>query len=241
MTEVVGTDIPQGPEVKWYFGGVSTSVTHTVSAGEVSAGGFALTETAEFGSIIGTVNGTAKAIKEYKTSTSTAATESTGCDFIGYSGIAESDVVVLYYVGNETTGLTHIASCTDVKCDSNASTKTAAVHGQATKLNSVGPLENTADLEEFYYNMDFVGAILGDLVSNSPASGKTKWTNKTTGVKKMGALIGKRYNSSNQVIYKWFLIGAQATGVSGSFPTEDMYKRSMKFMIDWWTESKVVA
>ena len=241
MTDVVGTDIPQGPEVKWYQGGVAVVVNHTVTAPEASAGGFALDENAEFGSIVGTVNGNVKSFLEYTTSTSVPASEAAGCGFVGYAAIAESDVVVLYYVGNETVTLTQIASCKDVKCDSVASTKTAAVHGQATKLNTVGALSNTADLEEFYYSQEFVTAIMGDQISNSPASGKEKWTNKTHGVRKIGALVGKRVNTLNQVIYKWFLIGAQATDVSGSFMTEDMYTRSMKFMIDYWTEAKVVA
>lgn len=226
MTDVVGTDIPQGPEVKWYSGGVSKTetFTHTDEATET------LAKTAEYGSVIATLDGVPVGIEETgdEDAGTTAITVAAADD-------ASGDLVV-YYIDIQTTALTHIASCQDVKMDSSASTKTAAVHGQATKLNSVGVLENSADLEEFYYSQAFVKTLMGEQFSNSPASGKEKWTNKTSGVHKIGALVGKRRNTDSEVIYKWFLIGAQATGVSGTFPTEDMYKRSMKFLVDYWTE-----
>jgi hypothetical protein len=236
MTDVVGSDIPQGPEVKWYEGGVAVKEEIAATAGQTSIT-LASSATAEFGSTLLTVNGSQTEHLEIATGT-TPATEASGTTKITFSALTLNDVVELFYIKTSGTGnsLVHIASCTDVKCDSNASTKTAAVHGQATKLNSIGALENTADLEEFYYNAVFTGAIMGDLFADAPITGGYKWTNKIHGVKKIGALVGKRVNSSNEVIYKWFLIGAQATGISGTFPTEDMYKRSMKFMVDYWSE-----
>jgi hypothetical protein len=227
MTEVVGTDIPQGPEVKWYYGGVSLSETFTHTSGSET-----LDKTAEYGSCIGTLDGVPVELEE-------TGDETAGTTAVTMAGSEAAGSLVVYYIDKETTGLTHIASCQDVKCDSSASTKTAAVHGQSTKLNTVGALENTSDLEELYYNQEFVSVLMGNKYTACPSTGAgiTKWTNKTSGVHKIGALVGKRTTTAGVVIYKWFLIGAQATGVSSSFPTEDMYKRSLKFMVDYWVEA----
>lgn len=236
MTDVTGSDVPQGREVKWYAGGVATTETVTVDAADVTAGGFALTGTAEYGSVVATVNGTPTAIVEYSTNKDTPATETTGCDFVGYTGIAEGDVVVLHYIDIATTTLTQVAACLDVKFSASADTKAASVHGQANKLNSVGAVENTAELSEFYYNQNFVAMCIGDQLTGSPAAQKKTFTTKFTGVRKIGALVGKRFSAAGNVVYKWFIVGAQATGLDGEFPTEDYYKRSMRFQADYLTE-----
>ncbi|HQJ88732.1 MAG TPA: hypothetical protein PLY91_09355 [Methanoregulaceae archaeon] len=235
MTDVTGTDIPKGREVKWYFGGVASSETHTVTAQEATALGFALSGTADYGSVIAQVGSTVTAVTEYTTSTSTPADEENGCGFIGYSGITEGDVVTIKYVAVGVTPLTHIASCQDVSLSSSADTKKASVQGQSNKLSSVGAVENTATLNELVYNEAFVSAILGDAVSASPATGKEKWTNAFSGMKKIGALVGKRLNAAGAVAKKWFLVGAQANDVGQDFPTEDYYKRSMSFDVDYFT------
>lgn len=236
MTDITGTDVPQGLEVKWYAGGVATNESHTVTSEEATALGFALAGTAEYGSVVATVNGTPTAIVEYKTNKDTPATEAGGCDFVGYTGIAENDVVELFYIATDATALKQVAACLDVKFSASADTKQAAVHGQVNKLNSVGAVTNTADMSEFYYNQDFVTMCIGDQVADSPAVGKKTFTTKFTGVRKIGALVGKRYNATGTVVYKWIIVGAQATGVDSDFPTEDRYKRSMKFQADYLTE-----
>ncbi|WP_292366075.1 MULTISPECIES: hypothetical protein [unclassified Methanoculleus] len=236
MADITGSDVPRGQEVKWYAGGVATTETITVAAAAVTAGGFALTGTAEYGSVVATVNGTPTAIIEYLTSSATPATEAGGCDFVGYTGITEGDVVVLYYIDVGATTLTQVAACLDVKFSASADTKTAAVHGQANKLNSVGAVENTADLSEFYYNQTFVAMCIGDQVTGSPAAEKKTFTTRFTGVRKIGALVGKRANAAGTIVYKWFIVGARATGLDSEFPTEDNYKRSMRFQADYLTE-----
>lgn len=245
MTDIVGSDIPQGNEVRWYAGGAAVTETHTVTAGEVSAAGFALSTSAvaEYGSVVGTVDGVFTAILEKKTNKDTAATEATGCDFVGYTGITEGDVVVLRYVDTHTTALTHIASCQDVGCDSSAEKKTAAIHGQANKITSIGAVENTATLTELEYSLAFVAACQGNYVSGTPIAGATvgKWTNAFTGMNKIGALVGKRVNSAGTVTEKWFLIGCQAEKQSAKFPTNDFYSKDFSFAVDYFTTADLTA
>jgi hypothetical protein len=237
MTEVVGSDIPQGPEVKWYAGGV---LMHETSTGATGATGYTYASgaTGEYGSAVVLVNGVGVTHKEV-----TPGTDAGGATAVTFSALAAASTLEVYFVKTSGTGnsLIHVASCQDVKCDASATTKSAAVHGQATKLNSVGAIENTADLEELYYNGDLVNLAMGNYFADVPATGGYKWTNKFNGSKKIGALVGKRTNSAGTVTYKWFLIGAQTTGVSASFPTEDMYKRSVKFLVDFWVEVDLVA
>jgi len=231
MADVISDYVPKGTEVKWYAGGQVAQISHTVTSGEASAKGFALggTYLLEYGSVWCTVNDVATAVIENKTDISTAATESTGCDFVKFASLAEGNVVVVYGV-DISTGytLTHIASCKDVKSDTKASSKKEAVHGQSTKLVTVGTAESTATLEALMYTPDFVALVFGDSVV-SPATGWKKWSNKTHGFKTIGCLVGKRFSSAGAVVDKFFLIGALANSYGQTFPTEDMYKESFGF------------
>jgi len=236
MADIVGSDIPKGQEVKWYHGAEVATETITVTAGMVTAGGAALTGTAEYGLVVGTVDGVATAIINYKTDKNTPATEVTGTDFVGYAGITEGDILIVDYVKTSTTPLTHIASCGNVKSGAKADTKTAAVHGQATKISAVGAAENTAELERFTYDQAFVAANLGDQLTGSPTGTKTTWTNKYRGFKKIGCLLGIRRNAAGTPIYKWALVGAQATDMSKESNAEDFYKDSFKYAVDYLIE-----
>lgn len=242
MADVVAADIPIGTEVKWYGGGVVAQVDKTVSAGEASAKGFALggTYLAEYGSVWCTINDVQVKVTENKTDISTAATETTGCDFVKFDTLAENDVVSVYFVDISTVTLTHVASSKDVKGDTKASSKKEAVHGQSTKLVTVGVAESTASLEQLMYTTGFVGLVFGDSIVDSPNSGWSKHSNKTHAFKKIGALVGKRRNSSGVVIDKFFLIGAYANSYGQSFPTEDMYKESFAFDCDYVQRARKV-
>ncbi len=235
MADVVDTDVPKGTEVKWYGGGEIAQISHTVTAGEVTATGFALggTYLMEFGSIWIEVNDIATSCLEFFGTGSTPATEASGSNFIKYSGIAENDVVVIYGVDISTVTLKHVASCKDVKADSKASSKKEAVHGQATKITTVGTVESTASLEQLMYTLDFVGLVFGQTLVSSPTSLWSKWSNKTRGFQKIGCLVGKRKNTSGVVIDKFFLVGALANSYGQTFPTEDLYKESFGFDCDY--------
>lgn len=233
MADVVAADVPKGTEVKWYGGGVVAQETVTVSSGQASANLISLAKLAEFGSVWLVVDGVPTGVFERFGGATVAATEATGCDSINYTGLTEGQVCDIYYVDIETTGLTHVASSKDVKADTKASSKKEAVHGQSTKLVTVGVAESTASLEQLTYTLDFVGLLFGDVLTDGPKSGWKTMSNKSTGFKKIGCLVGKRVNSSSAVIDKFFLIGATANSYGQTFPTEDMYKESFAFDVDY--------
>lgn len=239
MADVVATDVPKGTEVKWYGGGVVAQETVTVSAGQASANLIELTKAAEFGSVWLVVAEVPTACFERYGGATVAATEETGTDSINYTGLAEGDVCDIYYVDVETTGLTHVASSKDVKSDTKASSKKEAVHGQSTKLVTVGVAESTATLEQLTYTLDFVGLLFGDVLADSPKSGWKKLSNKSSGFAKLGVLVGKRFNYSSEVIDKFFLVGATANSYGQTFPTEDMYKESFAFDVDYILRSRM--
>lgn len=240
MADVVSADVPKGTEVKWYGGGVVAQETVTVSAGQASANYIALTKLAEYGSVWIEVNGVATGVFERGADGVTAATEADGTDGINYTGLKAGDVVDIYYVDVETAGLTHVASSKDVKSDTKASSKKEAVHGQSTKLVTVGVTESTASLEGLMYTLDFVGLVFGDVLADSPNSGWKKLSNKSSGFSKIGALVGKR-SVDNVVVDKFFLIGATANSYGQTFPTEDMYKESFAFDCDYIQRARKTA
>ena len=233
MADVIADNVPKGTEVKWYGGGVVAQETVTVSAGQASANLITLTKTADFGSVWLVVDEVPTAVFERNGGATTAADETSGTDSINYTGLTEGDVCDIYYVDIETTGLTHVASSKDVKADTKASSKKEAVHGQSTKLVTVGVAESTASLEQLTYTLDFVGLLFGDVLTDGPKSGWKTMSNKSTGFKKIGCLVGKRFNSSSAVIDKFFLVGATANSYGQTFPTEDMYKESFAFDVDY--------
>ena len=239
MADVVAADVPKGTEVKWYGGGVVAQETVTVSAAQASANLITLTKTADFGSVWLVVDEVPTAVFERNGGATTAADETSGTDSINYTGLKEGQVCDIYYVDIETTGLTHVASSKDVKADTKASSKKEAVHGQSTKLVTVGVAESTATLEQLTYTLDFVGLLFGDVLADSPKSGWKKLSNKSSGFAKLGVLVGKRFNSSSEVIDKFFLIGATANSYGQTFPTEDMYKESFAFDVDYILRSRM--
>ena len=239
MADVVAANVPKGTEVKWYGGGVVAQETITVSAGQASANLLTLAKTAEYGSVWIEVDGVPTAVFERNGGATTAADETSGTDSINYNGLVAGDVVDIYYVDVETTGLTHVASSKDVKADTRASSKKEAVHGQSTKLVTVGVAESTATLEQLTYTLDFVGLLFGDVLADSPKSGWKKLSNKSSGFAKLGVLVGKRFNSSSEVIDKFFLVGATANSYGQTFPTEDMYKESFAFDVDYILRSRM--
>jgi hypothetical protein len=230
MADVVAADVPQGTEVKWYGGGAVAQVDLTGMTGTAAVLGG--TYLAEFGSLWVTVNDVQVSVIERKASAD--ATETTGADaFTLPASVGATDVVVAYFVDIQTVTLRHVATCKDVSASTSASSSKEAVHGQTTKLTTVGVAESTASMEQLTYTLDFVGMLFGDTLASSPVSGWSKWSNKTHAFKKIGALVGKRRNSSGVVIDKFFLYGAQANSYDQTFPTEEMYTESFNFDVDF--------
>lgn len=229
MTLVVGTDIPTGDEVKIYSGG---EIKNKEELTEVS-GIITLSKNAEFGSVYVTdVDGAPTSqMKELQTDGVTPATETTGTKKVRTS-TAGSATYYAYYIDNETTGLTQIAACRDIKSPLGIDTMEIEIHGTGSKLKKTGATERTADLEELDYNDTFISTIFGDSVTGSPAAGDTKFITKYTGTRKIAAIVGKQYQAA-VLKRKWFLVGCQVTKIDGSFPAENYYARSMSFLVDY--------
>lgn len=232
MTEIVGSDIPTGDEVKWYIGGGEATQITAEELTPDASGNITLAHKAEFGSVfvVDADDDPTMDITELQTDLS-AATEASGCEKVGCNADASGNTVYAYYV-DITAALTQVAACKDVKTSMSVDEKEEAVHGQVTKLKKVGATSRTADLEELDYNDDFIAAIFGDQKADSPATGNKKWTDNFTGVKKISLLVGKR-TVSGTLKKKYFLIGCQATKLDQDFPTEDYYAKSFSFLVDY--------
>ena len=236
MSDIVGTDIPTGDEVKWYQGGAQiTNEELTVDASNQ----ITLSKKAEFGSVwVLKADGlVTDQMLEFQADGTTPATDADGTNMVT-TGDTSGNKNYAYYVDIETTALTQVAACKDVKTAMSVDTKEGAVHGQVTKLKKVGATSRTADLEELDYNDDFIAAIFGDQATATPAAGDKKWTDNFTGVKKIAVLVGKQLQSA-VLKKKYFLIGCQATKLDQDFPTEDYYAKSFSFLVDYMMSVEV--
>ncbi len=147
-------------------------------------------------------------------------------------GIAENDVVVIKYIAIAATAMSHIATSQGGNASISADTTSAAIDGQAIKIKSVGAADCTCTLNEVDYNEDFVAAVIGTKLANDIASGKSSWSNAFQGFNTIGALVGIERNSSDAVVKKYGLIGAQGNNAGFEFATEDYYKKNYSFQVD---------
>lgn len=240
MTDYSGTDTTQGKEVKWYWGGAQATETVTVDGTDVSNGYIALAAKAEYGSVQLSVDGTFTGCVEYSdTAGATLATDSAGTQSIKYTGIAESQVLTIYYLDISATTLSQVAMCKDVKTSWKADTKKEPVQGQSNKIQVSGVMEQTATLNSLYYNQTLLNAFCGDQVTD--ASGNKRWSSKHNAFSEVGALVGKKEDSSGNVVKKWFLYGVTAEGMDMEFNTDDFYKKSFTLLVDDFMEYEPVS
>ena len=236
MTDVTASDLSRGPEVKWYGGAVAASETKTIDAGMVSAGGFALAKTADYGMCVVVVNDVQTAYTGFQTDATTPATETSGIDFIKYSGITLADVVDVYYIGTDTTGLIHVASAQDIKTSSKASTEQQAVHGQTNKITITGTTEHSGSFSQLQMTSALKTIFVGARTVG-PKAGEYVWSNKITGFKSGIALVGKKLDASGNVVHKWGCIDVSFSGHDQDFPTEGTYTDSFTinigYLIEW--------
>lgn len=215
MVDIVGDDLTIGDYIKWYLGGVYQSFSHTVSGDEETATMVDIPDsgTAAYGSVVGTVNGTVTAFLNYQTG-GDAATDTTGTQLFGYSGIAADDVLEVYYVEIGSSALTHHATCDKVSPSKSADKKTYSVFGQKNKITVTGSSENTVSMSGLFYDQTFRAAVFGDQVTGSPIASKKTFTDQFSGFNSIGALVGKKYNTSGTLIGLIYLIGVKANSFS---------------------------
>lgn len=239
MVTVVGSDIPTGDEVKWYMGGAEATLIQEDLV--ESSGIITLSNKAEFGSVVVVDADGAMTTDMLELTTlgspNVAASESTGTSYVDTGGAAAT--VTAYYLDIATTALVQVMACKDVSTNLSIDTKETEVHGQTQKLQKTGAATRTASLEEVDYNDTLVGAIFGDLIANSPVATDVKWTDNFTATKKIGALVGKQYQSG-VLIKKWYLMGCQVSKIDSSFPTADFYTKSMDFLVDYMVSTTLV-
>lgn len=238
---IVGSDIPTGNEVKWWMGGAEATLITAEALVADASGNITLSKDAEFGGVfvVDASDDPTEDIIELQTDGVTAATEVSHTKIVGLNVATPADAsgntYYAYYLDVETTDLVQVMACKDVSTSMEIDTVETEVHGQVQKLKKTGAANRTVSLEEVDYDVNLVKAIFGDSHANSPSTGKTKWIDNFTGVKKIGALVGVR-TVSGTIKKKWFLMGCQVTSLEHSFPTADYYAKSLEFMVDYMLE-----
>lgn len=230
MTSIVGSDIPSGDEVTWYYGGTQITAEACVE----TAGVITLAKTAEYGSVfvVDSLGDPTTQMLELNEAGDGEASEALGTFKVQTSAAGEATVYA-YYVDIETSSLVELFACQDVKSSMSMDTKVAEVHGQITKLKKTGATDRTVTLTELDYSDAFIGAIFGDYVSDSPASGDKKWNDNHQGVTKIACLVGKQY-VAGVLARKYILIGCQVSKLDSNFPTADYYAKDMEFLVDYF-------
>jgi hypothetical protein len=230
----VGSDAPYSADVKWYAGGTQAAETRTVTSSEASNKYVELAKTAEYGSVVATLNGTMVEFRELQSDHSTESTNTSDTDFIlfGTGVIAENDVLVIHYIDVETAtpAIVHVATCMDVSIPMSAETKSQAVQGQSTELQKVGSIKTTMTMEKVQMDLILLGQACGDLMTDD--DGNVKWTNAFHGFNKIGCIIGEEQNSAGVLKRKWIVYGATCSGLTFDMPVNDFYKESLEFAVD---------
>lgn len=237
--EYNGDDATHGKNVKWYQGGSQKTETKTLTGTDESNGYIALAAKAEYGSVQLKVDGVFTACDQFSDVAGvTPATDAAGVQSIEYSGLAEDDEVVLYYL-DITTDIVQVGICKDVKSSWSADSTKEVVHGQSNKLTISGVMEQTAELEALYYNQTLVNSFCGDQVTDT--AGNKQFSTKYSAFSKIGALVGIKTDGSGNVTKKWFLYGCEPDGMDKEFPADGLYSESFKLNVDDYCEFEIAA
>ncbi len=230
-TYISGDDIPVGAEVKWYYGGVRRSEERIVTANEAANGLLLLTYSAEYGSVVGTVNGVPTLLKQL-TPTDAPATDSTGTWAVAYSGMKSGDRLSIEYLDTTSTTsvyLTHIATGTGVSTGLVLDTREEAVDGRPYKHRRTGAATRTATLGELWYSDALLAAFFGDLlVSETDGS---LWTDEFQTSKIVPAIVGK-WMQNGEVRKKYFLLSCQSISAAQTLATENYYTNRFDLLVE---------
>ena len=209
---------PTGSEVKWYTG---TARCEQIPADtdDVTALGFSLASTAEYGIIeVYDSDNNLLTVGQCKTNKDTAATESTGCDFIYYADIENEAVYTVYYV-DIGTALAAIANAQDINSSLSADTDSQAIAGEYRKKQAVGASDQTMTVNQLFVTETFLRSICGDNYTDATTSTTlvVNSSHKTT-FNAISAIIGKRLDSSGRIQRKWGYFDVKATSLAFNNP-----------------------
>ena len=227
-TYISGNDIPVGSEVKWYHGGVLRSEERIVTAKEAVNGLLLLAHPAEFGSVVGTVNGTPTLLKQL-TADDDPATDSTGTGAVAYSSMKSGDRLSIDYLDTKSAPLKHIATGTGVSTGLVLDTREEAVDGRLYKHRRTGTATRTATLEELWYSDALLAAFFGDLlISKTDGS---LWTDEFQTSKIVPAIVGK-WVQNGEVRKKYFLLSCQSASAAQTLATEGYYTNRFDLLVE---------
>jgi hypothetical protein len=227
-TYISGNDIPVGSEVKWYHGGILRSEERIVTANEAANGLLLLAHPAEYGSVVGTVNGTPTLLKQL-TPTDAPATDATGTGAVAYSNMTSGDRLSIDYLDTKSAPLKHIATGTGVSTGLVLDTREEAVDGRLYKHRRTGTATRTATLEELWYSDALLAAFFGDLlVSETDGS---LWTDEFQTSKIVPAIVGK-WVQNGEVRKKYFLLSCQSASAAQTLATETYYTNRFDLLVE---------
>ena len=227
-TYISGNDIPVGGEVKWYHGGILRSEERIVTANEAANGLLLLAHPAEYGSVVGTVNGTPTLLKQL-TPADAPATDSTGTGAVAYSNMTSGDRLSIDYLDTTSAALKHIATGTGVSTGLVLDTREEAVDGRLYKHRRTGTATRTATLEELWYSDALLAAFFGDLlVSETDGS---LWTDEFQTSKIVPAIVGK-WVQNGEVRKKYFLLSCQSASATQTLATEGYYTNRFDLLVE---------
>ena len=227
-TYISGNDIPIGSEVKWYHGGVLRSEERIVTTNEAANGLLLLAHPAEYGSVVGTVNGTPTLLKQL-TADDDPATDSTGTGAVAYSSMKSGDRLSIDYLDTKSAPLKHIATGTGVSTGLVLDTREEAVDGRLYKHRRTGTASRTATLEELWYSDALLAAFFGDLlVSETDGS---LWTDEFQTSKIVPAIVGK-WVQGGEVRKKYFLLSCQSASAAQTLATEGYYTNRFDLLVE---------
>ncbi len=227
-TYISGNDIPVGSEVKWYHGGILRSEERIVTANEAANGLLLLAHPAEYGSVVGTVNGTPTLLKQL-TADDDPATDRTGTGAVAYSSMKSGDRLSIDYLDTKSAPLTHIATGTGVSTGLVLDTREEAVDGRLYKHRRTGTATRTATLEELWYSDALLAAFFGDLlISKTDGS---LWTDEFQTSKIVPAIVGK-WMQNGEVRKKYFLLSCQSASAAQTLATEGYYTNRFDLMVE---------
>jgi len=225
MTIIVGSDIPTSSQIVWHAGGVHIP-TGTEEQTEVD-GEIDLATVAEYGSVVVLdADGVETATCVELDSLGAPATQATGTTSVETSATG-TDKVYPDYVSIDTA-LIEVFATKDVKFSAAIDEFSEAIQGQVDKVKATGAAGWDMTVSMMHYNLDFVALVFGTKTASSPATGWSKHHTVTEGVKEIGTLVGKRYESG-VLTAKYFAMGCSIKSLSEDFPASGFVADSFDF------------